>query len=53
LLAGTAERVDEGGVEFGCREGIAGRDVCEPDEGVHDGELPRMIQLEAGNALSR
>jgi hypothetical protein len=32
-----------------------GRRDCIPaatDEGMHHGELPRMIELEAGNALS-
>jgi hypothetical protein len=39
-------------VEFGSREAVAGRDVDEAHESVHDGELPRIVELEAGNALS-
>ena len=42
----------------GCRvqlfraEGITGGDVREADEGMHQGELARMIELEAGNAFA-
>jgi hypothetical protein len=49
---GAAERFDDGGVDFGSGEGIAGRDVCEAHERVHEGELPRVIKLEARNAFS-
>ena len=39
-------------MDFGSGEGIAGCDVCEAHERVHQGELPRVIELEARNALS-
>ena len=39
-------------MEFGSGEGIAGCDVGEAYERVHQGKLPRVIELEAGNALS-
>jgi hypothetical protein len=52
-FGGAAERFDDGGVDFGGVEGIAGRNVCEAHERMHEGELPRVIQLEARNALSR
>jgi len=29
VLAGAAERFDDGGVDFGCSEGVAGRDMRE------------------------
>jgi hypothetical protein len=40
-------------VDFGSGEGIAGRNVCKAHERMHQGELPRVIELEARNALSR
>ena len=48
----AAERFDDGGVDLGCAEGIASRDVREADERMHQSELPRVIELEARNALS-
>ena len=48
----AAEGFDDGGVDFGSGEGIASRDVREADERMHQGELPRVIELEARNALS-
>ena len=39
-------------MEFGSREAVAGGDVTEAHESVHEGELPRIVELEAGNALS-
>jgi hypothetical protein len=33
-------------------EGITGGYVREADEGMHQGELARMIELEAGNAFA-
>jgi len=39
-------------VDFGGGEGITGCDVCEANERMHQGELPRVIELEARNALS-
>ena len=53
MFGGAAERFGDGGVDFGSGEGIAGRNVCEADERMHEGELPRVIELEARNALSR
>ena len=52
-FGGAAECFDDGGVDFGSGEGIAGCDVCEAQERMHQGELPRVIELEARNALSR
>jgi hypothetical protein len=52
-FGGAAERFDDGGMDFGGGEGIGGCDVCEGYERMHHGELPRMIELEARNALSR
>ncbi len=51
-VGGAAERFDDNGVDFGSGEGIAGGDVREADERMHQGELPRVIELEARNALS-
>jgi hypothetical protein len=53
MFGGAAERFDDGGVDFGSGEGIAGRNVCEAHERMHEGELPRVIELEARNAFSR
>src|ERR1700736_3471 len=52
VAGGAAEGFDDGGVDFGSGEGIASRDVREADERMHQGELPRVIELEARNALS-
>jgi hypothetical protein len=48
----AAEGFDDGGVDFGSGEGIASRDVREADDRMHQGELPRVIELEARIALS-
>jgi hypothetical protein len=48
---GAAERFDDGGVDFGGRKGIVSRVVCEAHKRMHEGELPRVIELEAWNAL--
>ena len=53
MFGGAAERFDDGGVEFGGGEGIAGCDMCEAHERMHQGELPRVVELETRNALSR
>ena len=53
MFGGAAEGFDDGGMDFGSGEGIASRDVCEAHKRVHQSKLPRMIELEAGNALSR
>ena len=53
MFAAAAERFDDGGVDFGSGEGIAGRNVCEAHERMHEGELPRVIELEARNAFAR
>jgi hypothetical protein len=53
VFGGAAERFDDGGVDFGSGEGTAGRNVREAHERMHEGELPRVIELEARNALSR
>src|SRR5271157_6227653 len=51
-IGAGAEGVDGSGVEFGSREAVAGGDVTEAHESVHEGESPRIVELEAGNALS-
>jgi hypothetical protein len=51
-FAGAAKRFEDGGVEFGRGESIAGRDVCEAHERMHESELARVIELEARNTLS-
>ena len=53
VFGSAAERFDDAGVDFGSGEGIAGCDVCEAQERMHQGELPRVIELEARNAFSR
>jgi hypothetical protein len=41
---GAAERFDDGGVDFGSGEGVAGRNVCEAHERMHEGELARRLR---------
>ena len=53
MFAAAAERFDDGWVDFGSGEGIAGGNVCEAHERTHEGELPRVIELEARNAFAR
>ena len=52
VVWGAAERLDDRGMDFGGGEGIGGRHVCEAYKRMHQGELPRMIELEARDALS-
>ena len=52
VVGGAAERFDDGGMDFCGGEGIGGRDVCEAYKRTHQCELPRVVELEAGNALS-
>jgi hypothetical protein len=40
------------GVDFGGSEGVAGGDVREAHQRMHEGKLPGVIELEAGDALS-
>ena len=47
------ECLDDVGVEFGGGKGIASGNVREAHEGVHQGELPRVIEPQSRNALSR
>ena len=47
MFGGAAECFDDGGVDFGSGEGIAGRNVCEAHERMHEGELPRVIELDS------
>ena len=49
----AAERGEDARIEFRGGEGVAAGDVGEAHEGVHQGELPRVVELEAGDALSR
>jgi hypothetical protein len=49
---GAAERFDDGGMDFGGGECIAGCNVGEAYKRMHQRKLTRVIELEAGNALS-
>jgi hypothetical protein len=53
MFAAATERFDDGRVDFGGGEGIAGRNLCEAHERTHEAELPQVIELEAGNAFAR
>ena len=46
------KRLDNVGVDFSGGEGVAGGYVREAHEGVHDGELSGVVELEARNAFS-
>ena len=52
LLGGAAERCNDVRIDFGGAEGIGGRDVGEADESVHQGQLSRVVELEARNAFA-
>jgi hypothetical protein len=52
VLAGAAERFDDGGVDFGRSEGVAGGDVREAHQRMNESKLPRVIELEVRDALS-
>jgi hypothetical protein len=52
VFGDAAKRFDDERVDFGSGEGVAGRDVCEAGERMHEGELPRVIELEADSGLS-
>src|SRR5215471_6711732 len=47
VLGGAAERFDDGGVDFGGSEGVAGGDVREAHQRMHERKLPGVIELEA------
>ena len=47
------ECLDDVGVDFSGGEGIASGDVREAHEGMHESELPRVIEPQSRNALSR
>jgi hypothetical protein len=49
----ASECLDDVRVDFRGGEGIAGGNVREAHEGVHEGELPRVIEPQSRNALSR
>ncbi len=49
----AAERGEDSRVEFYGGEGIASGNVGEAHQRVHQGELSRVVELEAGDALSR
>jgi hypothetical protein len=51
-IGGRAEGVANARVEVVCREAVGGGDMTEAHERVHERELPRVIELEAGSALS-
>ena len=48
MFGGAAEGFDDGGVDFGRGEGIAGRNVREAHERMREGELPRFLQAIGG-----
>jgi hypothetical protein len=39
-------------MELGASESIGGGDVGEAQQSVHQSQLPRMIQLQAGNSFA-
>jgi len=49
-------RATEGGndvqVDFACAEGVGGRDLGKSYEGVHEGQLSGIVELEARNAFA-
>ena len=51
-LGGDAQCRDGMGIEVGRLEGPTRGDVRESHEGVHEGQLPRMIQLQARDAFA-
>ena len=40
------------GIKFGGREGVAGGDVSETHQGVHEGQLPWVIEFKPGDAFT-
>ena len=40
------------GIKFGGGEGVAGSDVSEAYQGVHEGQLSWVIELESGDAFT-
>ena len=51
-IGAGAESVEHTGVEFSSGEAVGGGDVAETDERMHERELARIVELEAGDALS-
>ncbi len=51
-VRGAAEHGEDARVEFGSSESVTTGDMREPHEGVHEGELSWVVELEAGDALS-
>ena len=47
----AAERGEDARIKFRGGKGVAAGDVGEAQEGVHQGELLRVVELEAGDAL--
>ena len=39
-------------IDFASTEGVGGRDLRKTYEGVHEGQLARIVELEAGNAFA-
>ena len=52
MVCGATQGLGGLGVQFGSGEGVAGGDMGEAQQSVHQGQLPRMIQLQAGNAFA-
>ena len=50
-MGAAAERIEDSGVKLGGREAVGGGDMAEAHESVHERELPRIVELEAGDAL--
>jgi len=40
------------GIKFGSSEGVAGSDMSEAYQGVHQGQLPWVVEFEPGNAFT-
>ena len=47
-IGGATEHGEDSRVEFGGGEGVATGNVGEPHEGVHQGELSRVVELGPG-----
>ena len=52
VVDGGAQGLSSLGVEFCGGKGVTGSDMGEAQQGMHEGELPGMIQFQAGNALA-
>ena len=53
VLPGRGLKRGQGvGIDLRCREGVLRGDMAEADQGVHQRQLPGMIQFQAGDAFA-